>query len=45
MRTFLKVQGILERTLESAAQRLAESRNRVPTVPYSGPYGSRGWTR
>ncbi len=40
MRTFLKIQGILERTLDSAARRLAESGNRVPTVPYGG-----GWTR
>ena len=45
MGAFLEVQGILERTLDSAARRLAESRNRVPAIPYSGPYGGRGWTR
>ena len=45
MRTFLKIRGILERTLESAEKRLAESRNRVPAVPHRGPYGSSGWPR
>ena len=46
MGSFLRVQGILARIAsESAAQRLAHSRNRVPAIPYSGPYGSRGWTR
>ena len=47
MGAFLKVQGILARIAsESAAQRLARSRNRVPTV-LSSPYGAsgRGWTR
>ena len=46
MGTFLKIQGILARiAVESTARRLAESRNRVPAVPHSGPYDSRGWTR
>lgn len=38
MGTFLKVKGILAQTLGSAARRLVESRNRVPTLTYGGPY-------
>ena len=39
MGSFLKVQGILARTLAGAARRLAASRNRVPTLTYGSPYG------
>ncbi len=52
MGSFLKVQNILTQMMsDSTAQRLAHSRNRVPTLggPYVGPYGtvlpSRGWVR
>ena len=48
MGSFLKVQNILAQMMsDSTAQRLAHSRNRVPTL--GGPYGPvlphRGWVR
>ena len=46
----IKTNRLLARiALSTAARRLAESRNRVPAVPYGGPYGGTfvrgGWTR
>ena len=34
MGSFSRVKGILVQTLDNAARRLAESRNRVPTLTY-----------
>lgn len=37
MGSFSRVKGILVQTLDNAARRLVESRNRVPALTYGGP--------
>ena len=37
--------GIMMRVTSEMLRRLADSRNRVPAIPYTTPYVSGGWTR